>query len=113
MVQVLDASGKRDGVLADSRPVHEALTYLENHGERMHYADARAAGLPIGSGNVEATCKSLVALRMKRSGGRWKEQSGQEVLDLRSLVLSERWDAAMDLTLAPLRIQVHRTACSG
>ena len=113
VVQVLDASGKRDGVLADGRPVHKALTYLENHGERMHYADARAAGLPIGSGNVEATCKSLVALRMKRSGGRWKEQSGQEVLDLRSLVLSERWDAAMDLTLASLRAQVHRAACSG
>lgn len=113
VVQVLDASGQRDGVLANGRPVHEALTYLENHGERMHYADARAAGLPIGSGNVEATCKSLVALRMKRPGSRWKEQSGQEVLDLRSLVLSERWDAAMDLTLAPLRIQVHRAACSG
>ncbi|MFB1481645.1 hypothetical protein, partial [Corallococcus sp. RDP092CA] len=44
---------------------------------------------------------------------RWKEQSGQEVLDLRALVLSARWDAAMALTLAPLRAQVHRTACSG
>ncbi|MFB1485417.1 ISKra4 family transposase, partial [Corallococcus sp. RDP092CA] len=110
LVRVLGASGKRDDGLADGRPVHEALTYLENHGERMHYADARAAGLPIGSGNVEATCKSLVALRMKRAGSRWKEQSGQEVLDLRALVLSARWDAAMALTLAPLRAQVHRTA---
>lgn len=110
LVSELTDSGKRDVVVADSRPVHEALTYLENHGERMHYADARREGLPIGSGNVEATCKSLVALRMKRPGSRWKEESGQHVLDLRSLVLSDRWETAMDLTLAPLRAQVRRAA---
>jgi hypothetical protein len=110
LVLELLASGKRDVVVADARPVHEALTYLENHGERMHYADARAEGLPIGSGNVEATCKSLVALRMKRPGSRWKEESGQHVLDLRSLVLSDRWGTAMNLTLAPRRAQVRRAA---
>lgn len=106
----LHESGKRDVVVGDRRPVHEALTYIENHGERMHYADARAAGLPIGSGNVEATCKSLIGVRMKRSGSRWKEHSGQHVIDLRSLVLSDCWDAAMDHTLAPLRAQVRRAA---
>jgi hypothetical protein len=106
----LHACGKRDVVLGDQRPVHEALTYLENHGERMHYAEARAQGLPIGSGNVEATCKSLVALRMKRPGARWKEESGQHVLDLRALVLSDRWNVAMNLTLAPLRAEVQRAA---
>jgi hypothetical protein len=106
----LHQSGKRDVHVGDSRPVHEALTYLENLGERMHYAEARAAGLPIGSGNVEATCKSLVALRMKRPGSRWKEASGQRVLDLRALVLSDRWEAAMALTLAPLRGHIARAA---
>lgn len=110
LVSVLEDSGKADVLVGEGRPVHEALTYLENHGERMHYAEARAQGLPIGSGHVEATCKSLVALRMKRPGSRWKEASGQHVLDLRSLVLSERWDAAMDLTLAPLRARVQRAA---
>jgi len=106
----LHESGKRDVVVGDGRPVHEALTYIENHGERMHYAEARKAGLPIGSGNVEATCKSLIGVRMKRPGSRWKHNSGQHVIDLRSLVLSDCWDAAMDHTLAPLRAQVRRAA---
>jgi hypothetical protein len=106
----LHESGKRDVVVGDARPVHEALTYIENHGERMQYADARAAGLPIGSGNVEATCKSLIGIRMKRPGSRWKPPSGQHIIDLRSLVLSDCWDTAMDLTLAPLRSQVRRAA---
>ena len=75
-------------MLGQAHPLH----YLENHGERMHDAEARAQGLPIGSGNVEATCKSLVALRMKRPGARWKEESGWHILDLRALVLSDRWD---------------------
>jgi hypothetical protein len=69
----------------------------------MGYAQARHRGLPIGSGTVEAACKSLVALRMKRPGARWKEPSGQHILDLRALLLSERWQPAMELALAPLQ----------
>jgi hypothetical protein len=37
---------------------------LENQGMRMGYAEARAQALPLGSGNVEATCKCLVGFRM-------------------------------------------------
>ena len=33
-------------------PMHEAITYLENHREDMRYATARRLGLPVGSGNT-------------------------------------------------------------
>lgn len=69
-------SGREEG------PAPEALTYIENHGERMHCADACESGLPFGGGNDETACKSLVSLRMKRPGSRWKETTGQNVLDL-------------------------------
>lgn len=106
----LSGTGGRDLRCGDSRPVHEAITYLENHGDRMDYAWARANGLPVGSGNVEATCKSLVAVRMKRPGSRWKEATGERILHLRALALSDRWDAALKLTLAPLRKAIRLVA---
>ena len=90
----------------DIEPVAEAVRYVENHGDRLNYARARTQGLPIGSGNIEATCKSLVSQRFKRSGARWKIETGEHVLQLRALQLSDRWEDAMDETLKPLRRRV-------
>jgi hypothetical protein len=103
-------SGKEEVSVGTSRPVHEAITYLENHRPCLNYAGARRRGLPVGSGNVEATCKSLVALRLTRPGARWQEETGEQILQLRALALSDRWEAAMVLTLKPLRKAVRVAA---
>lgn len=64
------------------------LEYFRRNRSRMSYAQAQAEGLPIGSGVVEAACKTLVSQRLKRSGMRWRHQGGQAILTLRSLVQS-------------------------
>ncbi|MBK9031385.1 MAG: hypothetical protein IPL61_08615 [Myxococcales bacterium] len=106
----LRAADRAHVQVGDGRPVHEAITYLAHHHSRMNYAAARAAGLPIGSGNVEATCKTLVQVRMKRAGSRWKEPTGRHVLQLRALAVSDRWADAMVLTMLPLRKSVRVAA---
>lgn len=93
-------------------PVADAVTYLANQiaADRVDYAAARRAGQPVGSGNVEATCKSLVGLRFKRPGARWKPQSGGHVLRLRAVALSRRWDAAMELLHSSTQHEIKRVA---
>ena len=103
-------SQKESVRIGDSRPVHEAITYLENHREDMRYATARRLGLPVGSGNVEATCKSLFEVRLKRPGCRWKTDSGGHIVDLRALALSDRYQQALALSLSPLRQHVSVSA---
>ena len=110
ILTALEGSGRRHVRVGEHRPVHEAITYLDNHRELLGYPGARRRGLPIGSGATEATCKSLFTVRMKRSGARWKERTARDVIHLRALALSNRWDPALHLTLAPLRKAVRVAA---
>lgn len=100
LTTILRSWQAQDLSIGGERPVHQALTYLDNHKDQMRYASARKRGLPVGSGQVEATCKALVEARMKRNGQYWKSEGAQSALNLRALALSDRWDEAMKKLLA-------------
>ncbi len=55
---------------------------------------ARDAGVPIASGAARAANKTLVGVRMKRSGASWGRSGGTGVLASRALLTSDRFDAA-------------------
>jgi len=75
------------------KAIDSQRTFFQRNQPRMIYAAFRQQGLPIGSGPVEAACKSLVKTRLGRSGMRWSWPGGQRVLQLRTYVKSDRWDA--------------------
>ena len=77
--------------------IHKALAYFREHRHRMHYGVLRAQHLPIGSGVVEAACKTLVSQRLKRTGMRWRTAGGQAILTFQALCQSERFERAWPL----------------
>jgi hypothetical protein len=76
------------------------LTYFRNQKHRMRYAEYIRKGLPIASGVMEASCKTLVTQRLKQSGMSWTQAGGQAILTLRSLIQSDRWQPAWELLRA-------------
>lgn len=90
----MDYSEKVQGLSKSRRDALDTQrTFFRRNQARMTYADFRRRGLPIGSGPVEAACKTLVKTRLCRSGMRWTRKGGQRILDLRTYVKSNRWDA--------------------
>jgi len=73
--------------------IRRVIGYLTRNKSRVTYAEFRRRGLPIGSGPVEAACKTIVSARLKRSGMRWSRTGGQRVMNLRTRKLSGEWSA--------------------
>lgn len=72
--------------------VAELTGYFANNRERMRYGEFRAAGLFVGSGVVEAGCKTLVGGRLKGSGMRWTVKGAESIISLRCAEASGRWE---------------------
>jgi hypothetical protein len=68
------------------------ITYFNNQSSRMKYKQMQDLGLPIGSGKIEAACKTLVNERLAQSGMRWTTYGADDVLIVRALKQTQgRW----------------------
>jgi len=61
----------------------KALAYFEKNQERMRYDRFREQGWFIGSGVVEAGCKSVIGQRLKQSGMHWSVRGANAIIALR------------------------------
>lgn len=68
------------------------IHYLEKNAEYMRYAEFRAEGLFVGSGVIEAGCKSLIGQRLKQSGMEWSVRGANAIISLRSVLMSGRFE---------------------
>jgi hypothetical protein len=72
--------------------VRKAIEYFQTNQERMRYAKFRSQGLFVGSGVVEAGCKTVIGFRLKQSGMRWTVNHANAIIALRCCQLSGRWE---------------------
>jgi hypothetical protein len=72
--------------------VRKAIGYFETNAERMRYQRFRGQGLFVGSGVIEAGCKTIAGLRLKQSGMRWTVRGANAIIALRSCEMSGRWE---------------------
>lgn len=73
--------------------VEEQLGYFVNNVERMKYRTFRRQGFFIGSGVIEAGCKTVIGSRCKQSGMFWGEAGAEKILALRCIHSSRRLEA--------------------
>jgi len=66
--------------------------YFERNRERMRYPRFRKQGLFIGSGVIEAGCKTVVAARLKQSGMFWTVEGANAIIALRCTLLSGKFE---------------------
>lgn len=74
-------------------------TYFKNNQDRMRYKTYKEEGYLIGSGAIEAAHRTIIQSRMKKAGQRWSKRGAQNVLNLRTLNKSGRWQLIKNLIL--------------
>ena len=77
---------------ANEAEVGKALGYFARNVSRMQYGTFRAKGYFIGSGVVEAGCKTVIGARCKQSGMFWSQSGAENILALRCIHSSGRLD---------------------
>jgi hypothetical protein len=74
------------------KAILKELGYFHNNASRMRYGQYRAQGLFVGSGVVEAGCKTIVGKRLKQSGMQWTVRGANAIIALRCCHLSARME---------------------
>ena len=95
--QALPRSGQRRTLAL------KQITYFESNTDRMRYAEYQARGLFIGSGVIEAGCKTVIGRRLKQSGMFWGVRGAQNVLDIRCLLENRHFNLFWEQYRKPLQ----------
>jgi len=68
------------------------LRYFEKNAPQMRYAEYREKKFFVGSGVVEAGCRTVIGERLKQSGMRWSVRGANAIIALRCCILSGRFE---------------------
>jgi hypothetical protein len=93
ITRLLRQAGKKLPTSAPSKKsMLTQLGYFENNGPQMRYAEYRQKKFFVGSGVVEAGCRTVIGERLKQSGMRWSVEGANAIMALRCCILSGRFE---------------------
>ena len=90
LVSVLRSIAPANPQLAEK--IRTEADYFERNAERMRYPRFRRQHLFVGSGVIEAGCKTVVGSRLKQSGMFWTVRGANAILALRCSHLNGRFE---------------------
>jgi hypothetical protein len=76
----------------NKKAILKQLRYFENNATQMRYAEFRERKLFVGSGVVEAGCRTVIGERLKQSGMRWSVRGANAIIALRCCIMSGRFE---------------------
>jgi hypothetical protein len=74
------------------KEIKTEMEYFQHNAKRMRYAEFRSQGLFVGSGVIEAGCKTIIGQRLKLSGMHWTVAGANAIIALRCCQMSNRWE---------------------
>jgi hypothetical protein len=89
---LIAAARKECAGTARAEAVEKELGYFVHNVPRMQYGTFRSRGFFIGSGVIEAGCKTIIGARCKQSGMFWGVPGAENILAFRCLRASRRLD---------------------
>ena len=72
--------------------IRKEAAYFENNTQRMRYPKFRRQHLFVGSGVIEAGCKTVIGSRCKQSGMFWTVRGANAILALRCCQINGRFE---------------------
>jgi hypothetical protein len=90
LVEIFGALQPTSEELAKS--IRNEAEYFEHNTARMRYPAFRGQGLFVGSGVIEAGCKTVIGARLKCSGMVWTVRGANAIIALRCCRLSRRFE---------------------
>jgi hypothetical protein len=91
--RLIKQAGKRLPSSAKSKKaLRKELGYFEHNAPYMHYAEYRKKKFFVGSGVVEAGCRTVIGERLKQSGMHWSVRGANAIIALRCCIMSGRFE---------------------
>jgi len=86
------ATAHADAPTGLAQEVLKEAEYFATNARRIRYPEFRQKGLFVGSGVVEAGCKSVIGSRLKRSGMFWTVRGANAIIALRCCRINGRFE---------------------